>query len=145
MMTGHRANPNSMYLSIILDRTIPLGLSMTLSRGMGPCLPKTDYPKGCLTMSLIKDHHANSIQEEFGFPKALFTRVVESILEITKTTLVCGGGALISGFGKKSVRQKVTRSVRNPATGEDLALPCRSEVKSKCSPLHRDRVNLKIS
>jgi len=95
-------------------------------------------------VSLIKDHQANSIQKNLGFPKkALSTRLVESALEITKTNLVCGEDELISGFGKFSVRQKVTRSVRNPATGEDFALPWRSEVKFKCSPLHRDRVNWK--
>ena len=92
-------------------------------------------------MSLCKDHIADSIQENLGFPKATSIRLVESLLEIIKTTLENGDDVLISGFGKFCVNEKAARRGRNPATGEDLALPTRRVVTFKCSGLLKKRIN----
>jgi len=79
-------------------------------------------------VSLSKDQIAEPIQENLGYPKATSTRLVESILEIIKTTLANGEDVMLSGFGKFCVNEKAARRGRSPATGEALALPPRRVV-----------------
>ena len=67
--------------------------------------------------------------------------MVETLLEIIKSTLPSGEDVLISGFGKFNVKDKKERKGRNPATDEDLVLPARKVVRFKCSRKFRDKVN----
>jgi len=76
-----------------------------------------------------------------GFPRNQSVEIVESILEIIKSTLESGDDVLVSGFGKFSVRDKQERKGRNPATGEDLMLKPRRVVTFKCSGKLRDKIN----
>jgi integration host factor subunit alpha len=46
----------------------------------------------------------------------------ETTLEIIKLAIRSGDDVLISGFGKFCLKQKPERSVRNPATGEEMML-----------------------
>ncbi len=92
-------------------------------------------------MTLTKDHIVASIRNHLGVSKFESTRIVESVLEIVKTSLTNGDDVLISGFGKFSVRQQARRRGRNPATGEDLALAPRRVITFKCSPVLTDRLN----
>ena len=92
-------------------------------------------------MTLIKDHIVASIHDRLGLSKFESTRIVESVLEIVKTSLAGGDDVLISGFGKFNVRQKAARRGRNPATGEDLPLAPRRVVTFKCSPVLKERMN----
>ncbi len=92
-------------------------------------------------MTLTKDHIVASIRNHLGVSKFESTRIVESVLEIVKTSLTNGDDVLISGFGKFTVRQKASRRGRNPATGEDLALAPRRVITFKCSPVLTDRLN----
>jgi len=114
---------------------------VNLTKGMGSYLAKNNYQKEYLTMSLTKDHIANSIEENLGHPKAASTRLLESVLEIMKTSLANGEDVLISGFGKFCVKDKATRRGRNPATGEELTLKPRRVVTFKCSGLLKERIN----
>ncbi len=92
-------------------------------------------------MTLTKDHIVASIRNHLGLSKFESTRIVESVLEIVKTSLTNGDDVLISGFGKFTIRQKATRRGRNPQTGEDLTLEPRRVITFKCSPVMRDRLN----
>ena len=92
-------------------------------------------------MSLTKAHIINSIQNQLNIPKNKSSEIVESLLEIIKSTLESGEDVLISGFGKVCVKEKSERRGRNPATGEDMMLSPRKVVTFKCSGKLRDRVN----
>jgi len=92
-------------------------------------------------MSLTKAYIINSIQNQLNIPKNKSSEIVESLLEIIKSTLESGEDVLISGFGKFCVREKSERRGRNPATGGDLMLAPRKVVTFKCSGKLRDRVN----
>ncbi len=92
-------------------------------------------------MTLTKNVIVEQIQKGLGFPKNQSTEIVESLLEIIKSTLESGEDVLASGFGKFCVRHKKERKGRNPATNEDLMLPARRVVTFKCSGKLRDRVN----
>ena len=92
-------------------------------------------------MSLTKNHIINSIYNQPDLTKKRSTTLVESLLEIIKTSLTNGEDVLISGFGKFNVKEKSERRGRNPATGDDLMLGSKRVVTFKCSPRLRDKIN----
>ena len=94
-----------------------------------------------MTMTLTKAQIVDLIHEELPFPKNKSTEVVESLIEIIKSTLANGEDVLISGFGKFCVKNKRERRGRNPATGNDLILAKRKVVTFKCSGKLREKIN----
>ena len=92
-------------------------------------------------MGLTKIQIVESIQNQTGFPKNKSLDIVESLLEIIKSTLASGEDVMVSGFGKFSVREKNERKGRNPATVEDMMLASRKVVTFKCSGKLRNRIN----
>jgi integration host factor subunit alpha len=79
-------------------------------------------------MTLTKIQIVESIHNEIGIPKNKSTEIVETLLEIIKSSLVSGEDVLISGFGRFCVKEKAERKGRNPATGDDLMLEPRKVV-----------------
>jgi integration host factor subunit alpha len=92
-------------------------------------------------VTLTKEHIIGSIQSQLDVSKPESSRLVASLLEIIKASLVNGEDVLISGFGKFIVKGKAARRGRNPVTGEDLTLDARRVITFKCSALLRDRIN----
>jgi integration host factor subunit alpha len=92
-------------------------------------------------MTVTKVHIIEAIAEQIGFPKNHSLEIVETLLEIIKSTLESGQDVLISGFGKFCVNEKKERLGRNPATGEDMLLPARRVVTFKCSGNLRDKID----
>ena len=66
---------------------------------------------------------------------------VDTILRISKDSLISGSDLLLSGFGKFNVRDKRPRKGRNPQTGEQLTLEARRVVTFKPSGILRNKVN----
>jgi integration host factor subunit alpha len=93
------------------------------------------------TMTLTKVQIVASIRNQTGLPKNKSTDIVETLLEILKSTLASGEDVLISRFGKFCVKEKKERKGRNPATGDDMMLEPRKVATFKCSGKLRDRVN----
>jgi integration host factor subunit alpha len=91
-------------------------------------------------MALTKNDIVTSIHD-LGFTKKKSVEIIESLLEIIKSTLEKNEDVLISGFGKFCVKQKKQRRGRNPATGDDLMLEERKVVTFKCSGKLRDKIN----
>ena len=91
-------------------------------------------------MALTKSDVVAKVHE-LGFSKIKSVEIIESLLEIMKSTLENGEDVLISGFGKFCVKQKRARRGRNPATGDDLTLKERKVVTFKCSGKLRDMLN----
>ena len=92
-------------------------------------------------MTLTKAQTVDRIRDEIGFTRNECTELVESLLEIIKSTLESGEDVLISGFGKFCVREKRKRRGRNPATGDELILASRKVVTFQCSGKLREKVN----
>jgi len=92
-------------------------------------------------MSLTKKDIVEQVYNELGFPRNQSVEIVESLLEIIKSTLESGDDLLVSGFGKFCVRDKKERKGRNPATGEDAILPARRVVTFKWSGKLKEKVN----
>ena len=96
-------------------------------------------------MTLTKENFIDSIYNQCGHSKRKSTELVQSLLDILKSTLANGEDVLISGFGKFCVKEKGERKGRNPQSGEDLMLGARRVVVFKCSGRLREKVNGKRS
>ena len=92
-------------------------------------------------MALTKDHLLSALAEANGYSRVQSVELVETLLEIIKSTLVSGEDVLISGIGKFCVREKRERRGRNPATGEEMMMKARRVVTFRCSRQLRDKIN----
>ena len=92
-------------------------------------------------MTFTKIQIVESIQNQTGFSRNRSSEILETLLEIIKSTLASGEDVLVSGFGKFCVKEKRERKGRNPATGEDLMLEPRKVVTFRCSGKLRETVN----
>ena len=92
-------------------------------------------------MTLTKIQIVELIQNQTSFSKSRSSEILETLLEIIKSTLASGEEVLVSGFGKFCVKEKRERKGRNPATGEDLILEPRKVVTFRCSGKLRETVN----
>jgi len=94
-----------------------------------------------MSQPLTKAVIIESVNNQLGLSKKECAEMVETLLEIIKSTLASGEDVLISGFGKFNVKEKRERRGRNPATDEDLMLEPRRVVTFKCSGKLRNKVN----
>jgi integration host factor subunit alpha len=92
-------------------------------------------------MKLTKAAIIEEIFLKLAIQKNESQKIVDSLLEIIKSTLESGEDLLVSGFGKFCVKEKAARKGRNPATGEKATLPARRVVTFKCSAKLREKVN----
>jgi integration host factor subunit alpha len=92
-------------------------------------------------VALVKDDLVQTLCDRSGFLKHQSRAVVDTLFELIKKALESGEDVLISGFGKFSVKKKLSRRGRNPTTGEGLTLDPRRVVVFRCSPLMRKKIN----
>jgi integration host factor subunit alpha len=92
-------------------------------------------------MSLTKDDIVKALTKETGYLLNQSVELIETLLELIKSSLASGDDVLISGFGKFCVKEKGERRGRNPATGEDMMLDARRVVTFKCSGQLRKKIN----
>jgi len=67
--------------------------------------------------------------------------MIETLLELIKSSLESGDDVLISRFGKFCVKEKGERRGRNPATGEDMMMKPRKVVTFRSSGKLRNKIN----
>ena len=92
-------------------------------------------------MTLTKADLIHTMYKQVGLSKGKSSQLIESLLEIIKTSLENGEDVLITGFGKFCVKEKGRRRGRNPQSGEDLMLDARRVVSFRCSGVLRDKIN----
>jgi integration host factor subunit alpha len=92
-------------------------------------------------MTLTKERLIDSIYNNCGYSKDKSIKLVESLVEIVKSTLESGEDVLISGFGKFCVKDKRERRGRNPATGDHLMLGSRKVVTFRYSSVLKKKIN----
>jgi len=92
-------------------------------------------------VTLTKIDIVEAIAEQIGYTKKISTELVETLLELIKSSLEAGDDVLVSGFGKFCVKAKKERRGRNPSTGGDMMLRPRKVVSFNCSGKLRDKIN----
>ncbi len=92
-------------------------------------------------MTCTKSTLIDKISEIFNQNPSEAKEVLESLIEIIKSTLASGEDIMISGFGKFQVIDKSPRKGRNPATGDAMILEKRRVVTFKCAGKLKDRIN----
>ena len=93
-------------------------------------------------MTLTKADIVKAVAKQNGFPESRSKEVVETLLELIKSTLASGQDVMISNFGKFIVREKGRRRGRNPATGGDFMHAPRRVLTFRCSRTLRKIVNI---
>lgn len=90
---------------------------------------------------MTKADIADRISRQCEFTKKESLDLLESVLDIIKTTLESGENIKISGFGKFEVKHKKDRRGRNPQTGETLTIEARRILTFRPSSLLKQAIN----
>ena len=91
--------------------------------------------------TLTKAGIVDSIYDKTDKNRAEIKELVESILEIMKTSIKRDHALLISGFGKFEAYDKKSRKGRNPQTNATITLPARKVVVFRLSRKFRAELN----
>ena len=92
-------------------------------------------------MTLTKQDLIQDVSKSLGVPQNISADLIETLLELMKSTLASGEDLMISGFGKFYVLEKNARRGRNPYTGDDLTLGERRIVTFRPSGVLRRKLN----
>jgi integration host factor subunit alpha len=94
-----------------------------------------------MAVALTKADLVDSIHEKIGFSKKEAADMVELIFDTIKGALTEGDKIKISGFGNFVVREKRSRTGRNPQTGQAIEISARRVLTFKPSQVLRAEVN----
>ena len=86
-------------------------------------------------VTMTKSDLVREVYENIGFSKKEASELVESVLEIMKSSLENGEKVKVSGFGSFLVRQKDPRRGRNPQTDQSIIISGRKVLVFKASPV----------
>ena len=79
-----------------------------------------------------------------GISKKESAELVDSLIELMKSTLAAGENIKITGFGNFVVKHKNQQKGINPRTKDPIILPERKVLKFKSSQILRDELNKKL-
>ncbi len=92
-------------------------------------------------MTLTKQDLVDSIHRQLGGSKKDSFGLLESTLEIIKSTLASGEDVLLSRFGKFYLLEKGERPARKPKTGQEVMIGKRRVIAFRCSPVFKRKLN----
>ena len=96
-------------------------------------------------MSLTKADIVERVYKEAGFSKKEAADLVDMVFGVIKDTLARGEKVKISGFGNFSIRDKKTRTGRNPQTGDAMEISARRVLTFKPSQVLKEDVTERYS
>ena len=82
-----------------------------------------------------------NLYEKLGFSKRECANIVDNFFEIIKEELAAGENVKISGFGNFVVRDKNSRTGRNPQTGQEITITARRVLTFKPSQVLKNSLN----
>ena len=89
---------------------------------------------------MTKADLVREIAERTGLPKKDIGEAVDQLVSSIKQALVQGHHLEIRGFGTFKVKERKSRTARNPRTGEPVPLPSRKVPVFKVSKELKERV-----
>jgi integration host factor subunit alpha len=90
---------------------------------------------------MTKADLAEKVRDKLGFQRNVSIELVESVLEIMKSTLESGEDIKIACFGSFNVRNKAPRQGRNPQTEVKIMISGRKVLTFKPSQILKDFIN----
>jgi integration host factor subunit alpha len=96
-------------------------------------------------MSLTKADIVERVYKEAGFSKKEASDLIDLVFKIMKDTLAKGEKVKISGFGNFSIRDKQTRTGRNPQTGSSMEISARRVLTFKPSQVLKEDITSRYS
>ena len=82
---------------------------------------------------MTKGEIIDILYEKDGLPRTDAQKIVETLFETIRKTLIDGESVKVSGFGTFSVRKKSARTGRNPKTKEEVEITSRRVITFKAS------------
>ena len=95
-------------------------------------------------MAMTKADLVDAIYEKIGFSKKEAADLVELLFDTIKDSLSKGQKIKISGFGNFVVREKRSRTGRNPQTGKSIQISARRVLTFRPSQVLRAEVNTSL-
>ncbi len=93
-----------------------------------------------MSQLLNKKSLVDAVAEKLDITKKDATVAVDTVFETITSTLVDGGKADISGFGKFEVKTRAARTGINPATKEQIQIPASKAVGFKAAKALKEAV-----
>ncbi|MBI4924987.1 MAG: integration host factor subunit alpha [Bdellovibrio sp.] len=93
---------------------------------------------------MTKADIVEALNDKVGFSKNEASDLVELVFDTVKSTLVQSSKIKISGFGNFIVRNKRTRTGRNPQTGQSIEISARRVLTFRPSQILRSEVNASL-
>ncbi len=93
---------------------------------------------------MTKADLVEAIYQKIGFSKKEASDLVEMLFDAIKGTLSRGEKIKVSGFGNFLVREKRSRTGRNPQTGEAIEISARRVLTFRPSQVLRSEVNASL-
>lgn len=95
-------------------------------------------------VAMTKADLVEAIYQKIGFSKKEASDLVEMLFDAIKGTLSRGEKIKVSGFGNFLVREKRSRTGRNPQTGEAIEISARRVLTFRPSQVLRSEVNASL-
>ncbi|PQO22931.1 DNA-binding protein [Rhodobacteraceae bacterium WD3A24] len=94
-----------------------------------------------MTKPMTKTQLVAALAEEMGAEKKTASAALDALSAIITREVSQGGAVTIPGVGKIACRERPERTVRNPATGEQLVKPADKAVKMTIAKALKDSLN----
>ncbi len=91
--------------------------------------------------NLTRKELAEEVADQLGYSQTSCAEIVDCLLDTMKTTLIKGEEIKLVHFGTFTLRDKNSRTGRNPRTGERITIKERKMVSFRPSKTLRDLVN----
>jgi integration host factor subunit alpha len=94
---------------------------------------------------MTKADIVDKVYKEANFSKKEAADMIDLVFKVIKDTLAKGEKVKISGFGNFSIRDKETRTGRNPQTGQAMDISARRVLTFKPSPILKEDITGRYS
>lgn len=88
-----------------------------------------------------KQDIVNLLSEEIAMSKEETNKVVDKLFEIMLEQLNNGEEVKVVGFGKFTVKERISRKVVNPANKEMMTLPAQKAITFRAAKQAKDLIN----
>lgn len=94
-----------------------------------------------MSKPMTKAQLVAAIAEQMGSDKKTAAAALDAVSTVVVREVTGGAAVTLPGIGKIAVRERAERTVRNPATGEQIVKPADRSVKVAIAKTLKEAVN----